>query len=113
MDVREAVDAHLQAVVTMSSFGDPREILEVGQLRVMRDAPGRKRPPRKDQFVICDVDPADAVKAIRDYKPNHWGLSVIASPADDFDRMKTQYKSSGYRFMCRLPFFGYDLGHAS
>lgn len=88
-----------------SAFRDARERAEVGPLTVMRDAPGRKRPPRKEQFYIHGVDPLEATRLIREYGPKHWGLSVIEPVGADFDRAKAAYKHEGYRLLGRAPFF--------
>ena len=109
MTLEQAVEAHLGANLFMSRLGDAKELVTVGPVRVMRDAPGRKRDPRKEQFIIYGVQPAEALKAIKSYGSKFWGLSVIDTMEDDHDQIKTEYKAAGYRSLIRFPFFGFDL----
>ena len=105
----EAILAHFESTLYSSSLGDPREVVDVGPLRVVRDAPGRKRDPRRETILIHGVDPAAALKTVSDYKPKHWALAVVEAADADHDGLKQTYKTAGYRQITRFPFFAFDL----
>lgn len=104
-----AIRAHHQAGLYLSTFGDRRELVKVGPLRVMRDALGRKRDPRREDFTIIGVEPKTALRAIREYGPRFWAILVV-EPADaDHGRLKLEYKANGYRAITSFPFFVLNL----
>ena len=105
MTLKDAVDAQLQSSLVLSGRGDAREVVGVGPLRVVRDAPGRKRPARLENFIILGVDPSEAMNVIKAYKPKHWIISVIAPVKADHDALKETYKSFGYRLNIRFPYY--------
>ena len=105
MTLQDAIETHIQNSLDESSFGDPREVVDLGPVRVIRDAPGRKRDPRRQSIIISGVDPDKALAAIDKYEPLHWALSVIEPMSADHDQIKATYKSKGYRLLIRFPFF--------
>lgn len=109
MTLDEAIQAHIDSTLYASTFGDPKELVQVGPIRVIRDAPGRRRDPRKETFLISGVDPDKALEEVRFYGPKHWALSVIDPAGAEYDRTKAGYKSRGYRLIIRFPFFALDL----
>src|SRR5689334_17768133 len=105
MKLSDAVDAHLQSSVQLSVYGDRRELISIGRLKALRDAPGRKRPPRLQTILICGVPPAEAMESVRAYQPSHWILSVVDRMDADHDTIKESYKACGYRLNIRFPVF--------
>jgi len=109
MDLRDAVDAHLLSSLQLSAFGDRRQLIQMGPLTVLRDAPGRKRPPRLQSIMICEVAPAEAMKTVLSYDPTHWILCVFDGMDADHEAIKTTYKAFGYRLNIRFPVFVRDV----
>ena len=111
MKIEDAMEARVQSSLLLSSFGDPREVVQLGPIQLMRDASGRKRNPRLDHFIICGVPPEDALREVKKYGSKHWALSVVSANDVDNEKLKEQYKAAGYRLLSRLPCFSYDLSH--
>jgi ribosomal protein S18 acetylase RimI-like enzyme len=109
MTIEQAVEAQIQSSLFMSSFGDHREVVKVGGLQVVRDAPGRKRPPRRESIIVSGVYPEEAVATVRAYGPSHWALCIVEPTSADHDALKEEYKALGYRLNIRFPFFVRDL----
>ena len=105
MTLADAIEAHIQSSMLTSAFGDAREVLRIGRLSVVRDAPGRKRPPRLQSIIITDVPADEAIKTIRSYEPTHWILCFINGMDANHESIKESYKAFGYRLNIRFPVF--------
>lgn len=105
LTIPEAIQAFGKGFSFTRSFTHPYEFAPLGPLWVLRDAPAKKQDPRNQEILIHGLKPADAVALVRQYDAPKYALCVIEGMAADFEGLKKEYKSLGYRLWHTEPLF--------
>lgn len=108
MDLELATEVFVRAFSLGKSFAHPYEVERVGRVWLMRDGPGRKEP-RTQEWVGCQVPPAEILAAVRSFPPARHAICVIRAE-DELDRqIRADFRGAGYRLLATEGFFVHDL----
>ena len=99
LPLERAVEVFARAFCFGRSFMHPCEVVQVGPLWVMRDAPRRSGKYRAEEIVVHGVPPEQAVTAIREYGPGRFFVCAVDPNGADFESVRQGYKSLGFRAM--------------
>ncbi|MBI5706686.1 MAG: GNAT family N-acetyltransferase [Armatimonadetes bacterium] len=76
-------------------------------LWLMRDTPGRKHA-RKAEVITYGVSPQEVADAVRDWRVG-WHFLGVMHESESFEKVKVEFKASGYRSLATEWLFVHDL----
>ncbi len=103
MDLREAAAAFTAGFSFTRLFTYPFEVVKVGPLLVMRDAPPRKNG-RNQEVVAVDLPCRKIIHTMREYRPARWILCAINPVESDHASIREEIKQHHFRAMHSEPF---------
>jgi len=103
MTLERATDVFGAGFTYTRSFTHPFEYVRIGPLRVMRDLPRRSGDYRAEEILVLGISAAEAVKAIREYKPSRFFLCAIHGMDGSEDEVRDAYKAQHFRLLRREP----------
>lgn len=105
MELARAIVAFSHGFAFTRSYTHPYVVEHMHGLTVMHDTPGRYDGERNPEYIVLDMTPRAAAKALRACGCVRGGVCVIEGPEADLDRSKEAYKRYGMRLLRREPFF--------
>lgn len=109
MTLDRAIDAFMAGFAYTKSYAHPYVVTRVGDLRIMRDGPGRKLDPRLEEIIVHGTPPEEVVRQVRAYGVDRHAICTVESTGADYEALKKEYRQRGYRLISRQPFFVKDL----
>ena len=113
MDLACAIEAFANGFAFTRSYTHPYVVERMHGLTVMHDTPGRYDGERNPEYIVLDMTPKAAAKALRAAGCVRGGVCVIEGPEADLDRSKEAYKRYGMRLLRREPFFAVRTADAA
>lgn len=113
ISVPTAIELFAQSFAYLRSFMHPVEVIEIGPLWTIRDAPGRKGGPRTEEIIVFpSSEPYEVVSQIRDYAPQgRFFLDVFQTEDESMEEINDAYKQQGYRRLRTEPLMALTLQH--
>ncbi|MBI1332299.1 MAG: GNAT family N-acetyltransferase [Armatimonadetes bacterium] len=108
LSIPEAIEVFVHAFCEAKSRTYPYAPTLVDGLWIMRDTPDRKNA-RKIEIVTHGIEPAKAAKTIQDNGIGWHFLSEIHPVDADFDAIRAEYKSLGYKAVSTEWLFVHEL----
>lgn len=109
LPIEQAIEAFMRGFAFCKSYAHPYVVERVGDLRVMRDGPGKRPYTRLTEIVAHGIAPEEAVRQITACRPGRHGLGVVEATGADHEDLKARYKRLGYRLIATEPLFVKDL----
>lgn len=91
------------------SWTHPYLFQRVGPLWRMYDAPRKKPPYRREEWIVYQTPPATANRIIRNGFENGFAVCVFPSGEGSKDELKESWKGLGYRFHGTEQLFAHEL----
>lgn len=108
MELERAIEVFTQGFAFTRSFTHPYVVSMQHGLTVMQDGPGKKRDPRRPEYVVFGKTPRQAEQALRKCGLTRGGVCVACDNSIDIDSAKAAYKAMGLRLLFTEPFFVAD-----
>lgn len=110
MELERAIEVFVRAFSVGKSRTHPYLAERRGNLWIMRDAPGRRRP-RKTEVIAWGRPPAETISAIREAELA-WHFLCDIRPSTEIlggEEVRSEYKQLGYRSLSTEWMFVHDL----
>lgn len=104
LSLDQAIDVFMHGFACARSYTHPFEVFRDGDLRWMKDAPGR-RVARMEEFIVYRMTAREAHERIVARRPGRYGLAVFDDVGADYQKTKSDWKALGYRVLNSEPMF--------
>lgn len=105
LGIPEAIEAFARGFALTRSFTHPYDVIRVGPLWVMRDAPRKSGDYRSEEILVHGLPPRAAVNLVQKYGPGRHAICAVEPEETDYEAQKLAYRECGYRLLRREPLF--------